>query len=116
MLPAQTLGHLCQFQPHDRGECVDVQRAIHERLEAREKRGLKVCEKLWPDCIEQGRMCNLRRVQHGFVNLFTAQIGRHDDYAVAEVDFTAFAISHAPTVEHLIEDIQHVAVGFFDFI
>ncbi len=45
-----------------------------------------------------------------------AKIRGHQNDGVAEVDFTSFAVAHKAAVKDLIEQVHHVAVGFFDFI
>ena len=41
--------------------------------------------------------------------------GHHDD-RVGEVDGVAVAVGQAAVVEHLQQDVEHVAMGFFDFV
>ena len=41
--------------------------------------------------------------------------GHHDD-RVGEVDRVAVAVGEPAVVEHLQQDVEHVAVGFFDFV
>ncbi|MNV19553.1 hypothetical protein D3C71_1104210 [compost metagenome] len=45
-----------------------------------------------------------------------AEVGSHQDDGVTEVDFTPFAVTHKAAVKDLIEQVHHVAVGFFHFI
>ena len=48
--------------------------------------------------------------------LHVAQVGGHDDDAVAEVDGAALAVGEATVVEQLQEDVEDLGVGFFDFV
>ena len=45
-----------------------------------------------------------------------AEVGGHQDNGVAEVDFATFAVAHKAAVEHLIEQVHHIAMRFLHFI
>ncbi|MNP59352.1 hypothetical protein D3C76_1543410 [compost metagenome] len=44
------------------------------------------------------------------------QVGRHQDQGVAKIDFAPFAVIGHAFVENLIEQVEYVRVGLFDFI
>ncbi|MNN56112.1 hypothetical protein D3C81_1710240 [compost metagenome] len=46
----------------------------------------------------------------------TAQIGSHENDRVAKIDLPSFSITHEAPVEHLIEQVEHIPVGLFDFV
>ena len=66
------------------------------------------------------------RVAHGFVGLGESDVGlaqilgaevrRHDDDGVAEVDRTALAVGETTLFENLQQRVEHVGVGLFDFV
>ena len=45
-----------------------------------------------------------------------AEVGRHHDHGVLEVDRAAMAIRHAPVVEYLQQHIEHVRMRLLDLI
>ena len=60
------------------------------------------------------RRCRLRSVICWIIWL-PMFAGHHDD-RVREIDGVAVAVGQAAVVEHLQQDVEHVAVGFFDFV
>ena len=49
-------------------------------------------------------------------DVVAAQIGGHQNDGVAEVDYPPFAVAHKAPVEHLIEQVHHVAMRLFHFV
>ncbi|MNG08505.1 hypothetical protein D3C84_918650 [compost metagenome] len=50
------------------------------------------------------------------VDAFAAQVRRHQDQRVAKINFPSFSVVGHAFVEDLVEQIQHIRVGFFDLI
>ena len=48
--------------------------------------------------------------------VFGADVGRHDDDRVAEVDRVALGVGDAAVVEHLQQGVEHVRVGLLDLV
>lgn len=49
-------------------------------------------------------------------DVVAAQISRHQNHGVAEVNFPAFAVAHKAPVKYLIEQVHYVAVRLFHFV
>ena len=45
-----------------------------------------------------------------------ADVGRHNDDAVFEIDLTPLGVGQAPVVEHLQQQVEDVGVRLFDFV
>ena len=45
-----------------------------------------------------------------------AEVRRHDDHGVAEVDGAALAIREAAVVEHLQQNVEHIRMRLLDFV
>ncbi|MNN61152.1 hypothetical protein D3C76_1510180 [compost metagenome] len=45
-----------------------------------------------------------------------AQVRGHQNQRIAKVDLTSFAVIDDSFIEYLIEEIQHIRIGFFDFV
>ena len=48
--------------------------------------------------------------------IFRPEIRGHDDQRVAEIDRAALPVGQAAIVEHLQQDVEHVGMGFLDFV
>ena len=82
------------------------------------------------DAVEELRQeAGLERLHHGLAHFFfaapsfgdlldhlAADVAGHDDDGVREVDGVAVVVGQAAVVEHLQQDVEHVAVGLFDFV
>ena len=112
----QAFGDLVQFDSHDRRERRSIERSIDERLEAREQRRLEMRDELRMNGLTQRGLCDRGVLGCRVVDLRTAEIGRHHDHAVAEIDLAPLAVAHRAPVEYLIEDVEYIAMRFLDFI
>ncbi|MNL79452.1 hypothetical protein D3C87_2060600 [compost metagenome] len=45
-----------------------------------------------------------------------AQVRGHQNQRIAKVDLASFAVIDDSFIEYLIEEIQHIRIGFFDFV
>ncbi len=77
---------------------------------------MKVRHELRVNGFLKRRLGDVRPIVRDFVYHRTAEIRRHENHAVAKIDLSAFSVTHRATVEHLIKDVQHIAVGLFHFV
>ena len=66
-----------------------------------------------------GRRASLRSVPPSSSDLLdhlAADVRGHHDDRVREIDRVAVAVGQPAVVEHLQQDVEHVAVGLFDFV
>ncbi len=114
------MGDVVEFYPHDFRQRIGGQLPVDDRLEAGQQRGLEVLDKQWADRFHQHGGAHFAasfgyRFSGGH-DLFAAEIGCHHNDGVAEVDHTTFAVAHEAPVEHLVKQVQHVAVGLFNLV
>ena len=52
----------------------------------------------------------------GLYDPLGADIGRHNDHSVLEIDFMPLGICYMTFIQNLQQDIEHVSMGFFDLV
>ena len=55
-------------------------------------------------------------IQEIFLDDGGTEVAGHDDNGVLEIHGAPLAVGQAAVIQHLQQDIEHVGVGFFDFI
>ena len=108
----QPFGQPFELHVHDPADVVPAQRVEHDDV-------VDPVEKLRPEILPQ-------RPQHFLGLLFlrtaramehlAAQVGRHDDNRVLEVDRAALAVRDPSVIQHLQQDIEDFRMGLFDFV
>ncbi|MNR35569.1 hypothetical protein D3C85_1534250 [compost metagenome] len=69
-----------------------------------------------PQQFVQVAFAGVRLLVQQLHNVVAAEVGGHQNDGVAEIDFAPFPVPHETAVEYLVEQVHHVAVGFFHFI
>ncbi|MNI41157.1 hypothetical protein D3C73_954020 [compost metagenome] len=116
VMAVQATGDLGKFQGDDMFERVGQQRAVDQGLEAGEQRRLEVLAQQRSQPFVQVAVAGFGLFAQTVLQLIAAEVGGHQDDSVAEIDFASFAITHEAAVEHLVKQVEHVAVGLFHFI
>ena len=108
----ETLGELVDLDVHDPPEVLTVEAVEHDHV-------VDPVQELRTEVTAQGTLDPVldRRVrQVGFGDEVAAEVARHDDHGVREVDRAALAIRHAAVVEHLQEAVEHLRVRLLDLV
>ncbi len=109
----QPLGQHPELDAGDRGDMRGVQAMEHHRLvDPIQELGPEMGFQLAPD-----RVLDVLGVlaDHGLDQL-RADIGRHHDHRILEVDRAALAVGQAPIVEHLQQHVEHIGVRLLDLV
>ena len=112
----KTAGHLRQFHFHNGAHRLLSQRAVNHRLKARHQCRLKMVSQQGGQQFMQVCVRGVRFFLQQLHDVVAAQIGGHQNHGVTEVDFPPFAVAHKAPVEHLIEQVHHVAMRLFHFV